>query len=87
MRGIAALAACSVLAALPAQAQNAERIAEFLSAVEAAGCVIDETNNQAILQRLSMTEDEGTRIVMVLMSDGRAVPQDDDLRITTGTCN
>ncbi len=78
--------AALVLAASPLAAQDAARIAQFLAVVEAAGCVIDEANNQSILQQLSMTEDEGGRIVMVLMSDGRAVPQADDLRITTGPC-
>jgi len=51
--------AALVLAASPLAAQDAARIAQFLAVVEAAGCVIDEANNQSILQQLSMTEDEG----------------------------
>lgn len=82
----AATIAALALIASPLAAQDAERIAQFLAVVEAAGCVIDEANNLDILRQLSMTEDEGGRIVMILMTDGRAVPQDDDLRITTGPC-
>ncbi|GKY87799.1 hypothetical protein [Sinisalibacter aestuarii] len=81
------LALLLALAAAPALAQSADRVAEFLRAVEAAGCVVHEANNQAILAQLGMTPAEGTLIVTLLMSDGRAVPQDDDLRITTGTCS
>lgn len=72
--------------AAPATAQSADRVAAFLEVVEAAGCVIHEGNNGAILAKLGMTPAEGTQIVTLLMADGRAVPQDDDLRITTGGC-
>jgi len=75
-----------LMGTVAAMAQPAERIAAFLDVVEEAGCVINEANNQAILARLDMTESEGGAIVLMLMADGRAVPQGDDLRITTGTC-
>ena len=82
---ILALAVTTGLAA-PAAAQSAERIAAFLAVVEELGCVVNDANNLIVLDRLNMTQAEGTRIVTQLMADGRAVPQDDDLRITTGAC-
>lgn len=73
-------------AAAPAAAQSAERVEAFLAVVEELGCVVTEANNRIVLDRLNMTQAEGSRIAALLMADGRAVPQDDDLRITTGGC-
>lgn len=83
---IAMIGLAPFLLAAPATAQSADRVAAFLRAVEAAGCVVHEANNMAILAELGMSPAEGSRIVSLLMSDGRAVPQGDDLRITTGAC-
>lgn len=81
-----ALALAASPAASPAAAQTVAEVDAFLAAVEEMGCVVNEANNAAVLARLGITAQQGTRIVTRLMADGRAVPQGDDLRIVTGHC-
>ena len=70
-----------------AAAQNTAREQVLIDAITAAGCIVTEDNEAAILDAAQMGEAEATTIVMALMTTGRAVPQDDDLRLMTGTCN
>ena len=76
-----------ILSASVLWAQSADHEAVLIAAIEQAGCVVSEANEQAILTKAGLSEQEGSAIVMQLMSQGRAVPQDDDLRLVTGKCN
>lgn len=83
----AAICVTPMLWAGAASAQTASEVARLIAAIEDAGCVVTALNESAVLQASGLTEQTAMSIVSLMMADGRAVPQDDDLRLTTGKCN
>ncbi len=72
--------------ATTAHAQETAQEHRLIAAIEAAGCVVTEANEAAILAAAQLDENVAMAIVKLWMSDGRAIPQDDDLRLVTGAC-
>ena len=75
-------AAALVLAGQPALAQDSDNATRLLAAIEDAGCIINDENDEAILIAAGLTDDEAAQAVMVLRTDGRAVPHEDGVNVT-----
>ena len=75
-------AAAFVLAGQPALAQDSDNATRLLAAIEDAGCIINDENDEAILIAAGLTDDEAAQAVMVLRTDGRAVPHEDGVNVT-----
>ncbi|MFT5743499.1 MAG: hypothetical protein ACI86S_001568 [Paracoccaceae bacterium] len=75
-------AAALVLAGQPALAQDSDNATRLLAAIEDAGCIINDENDEAILIAAGLTDDEAAQAVMVLRTDGRAVPHEDVVNVT-----
>ena len=58
----------------------------LVKAIEAAGCVVNELNQAAILAEAGLTPAQGSVIVSQMMDVGEAVPFGDDLRLRTAGC-
>ena len=63
-----------------------DRVAILVTAIESAGCIVNEANQAAVLAATGMTEEEAGAIVLLLLDTGRAEPIGDDLKLTTGNC-
>lgn len=72
--------------AQPLAAQDSPGTETLIAAIEAAGCLVHEGNQASVLAASGLTEDEAGAIVMMMMTDGRAVPDGDNLRLVTGDC-
>lgn len=58
----------------------------LVAAIEAAGCVVNETNQGQILAQSGLTPDQGSVIVNQLMDEGEAEPAGNNLRLKAGGC-
>ncbi|MBI1217685.1 MAG: hypothetical protein GC186_03970 [Rhodobacteraceae bacterium] len=87
----ALLATGLALAALPALAEGGPRPAEIdalIAAMTAAGCMVTDANQAAVLQAAGLTPDVAAGVVQVLEADGRAVQgEGHTLRLKTGSCS
>jgi|TARA_B110000503_G_C7110784_1_gene398016 hypothetical protein len=75
-------AAALVLAGQPALAQESDSATRLLAAIEDAGCIINDENGEAIRLAASLTDDEAAEAVLLLRTDGRAVPHEDGVNVT-----
>lgn len=72
--------------AATAQTEYDEQKKRLVAAIEAAGCVVDQSNQALILEVAGLTPDQGGAIVDQLMDDGEAEPAGDNLRLRAGSC-
>ena len=75
-----------VLLASPLRAQDLTGTDALIAAITEAGCVVTAMNEATVLAASGLTEHVAAEIVKMMMTDGRAVPQGDDLRLVTGDC-
>ncbi len=73
--------------ATTARAQESADFARLIAAIEDAGCVVHDDNEKDVLAASGLTEGQAAAIVLTMMQDGRAIPQNDDLRLMTGKCH
>jgi hypothetical protein len=69
-----------------AQADFADQKDRLVAAIEAAGCIVHDGNEAAILRAAKLTPVQGSVVVSFLMQTGEAEPFGDDLRLKTGAC-
>jgi hypothetical protein len=72
--------------AAPAIAQNTADKAAMISAIAAAGCRVDGSNNSAILAAAKLSEDAAAAVVQSLLDSGQAKLDGGILVLTTGGC-
>jgi len=82
------ICAAILFPATGAIAQNSfnDQKQRLVTAIEAAGCIVNELNQAAILVEAGLTPEQGSVIVNQMMDVGEAVPFGDDLRLTTAGC-
>lgn len=86
LRVLACAALCAAASAAQAQADFAQQKTRLVAAIEAAGCIVNDKNEAAILRASGLTAAQGSVVVSALMQTGEAVPFGDDLRLNTGAC-
>ena len=86
LSGLLCAAGLFVAGAANAQDDYEEQKKRLVAAIEAAGCVVNETNQGQILTQSGLTPDQGSVIVNQLMDEGEAEPAGDNLRLTAGAC-
>jgi hypothetical protein len=79
-------AICLLAPAAAAQADFADQKDRLVTAIEAAGCIVHDGNEAAILRAARLTPAQGSVVVSFLMQTGEAEPFGDDLRLKTGGC-
>ncbi|MDH3263522.1 MAG: hypothetical protein OEM24_05950 [Paracoccaceae bacterium] len=81
-----ALAALLATAGLPVLAQSAEQKSAMVSAIAAAGCRVNASNNASVLSAAGLTEDQAAAVVQSLLDSGEAAVEGGDLVLKTGGC-
>lgn len=84
--GTTCAAICLAAPAAMAQADLSAQKNRLIAAIEAAGCIVNERNQAAILVEADLTPEQGGIIVNQMMDIGEAEPFGDDLRLKTGDC-
>jgi len=79
-------AICLLAPAAAAQGDFADQKDRLVAAIEAAGCVVHDGNEAAILRAARLTAAQGSVVVSFLMQTGEAEPFGDNLRLRTGAC-
>ena len=86
VRGLICAAIFFAATAAMAQTGFGDQKERLVTAIEAAGCVVNELNQAAILVEAGLTPAQGSVIVKQMMDVGEAVPFGDDLRLKTAGC-
>jgi hypothetical protein len=80
------LGAALAAAGLPVLAQSAEQKSAMVSAIAAAGCRVNATNNAAVLSSAGLSEDQAAAVVQSLLDSGEAAVEGGDLVLKTAGC-
>ncbi len=85
-RGSIRAAVLFAATAATAQTSLSDQKERLVAAIEAAGCIVNELNQAAILVEAGLTPEQGGVIVNQMMDISEAVPFGDDLRLNTAGC-
>jgi hypothetical protein len=86
LSGLLCAAGLFVSSAANAQDDFEAQKKRLVAAIEAAGCVVNESNQGQILAQSGLTPDQGSVVVNQLMDEGAAEPAGENLRLTAGGC-
>ena len=87
LRVLVCAAVCAQAPAALAQADFTDQRNWLVAAIEAAGCIVHDGTEAAILRAASLTAAQGSVVVSYLMQTGEVVPFGDGLRLKTVASN
>lgn len=76
----------SLAFASPVHAQSAEDVARLTAAIASVGCVVDNSNQAAVLSASGLSENAAGQVLRMLVGTGEIVPSNEEFMLISGPC-